>query len=151
MLDAWMGDGDWARTDEVLAAADLADRAGAKQFKLGYLHDHVPIEEAQWYAYAEYTGHSIGVENRRSPQDAATELAERILQDGLCRCGRPVTLYEQVEGKCRWQRVGKRWESSCDAASVRVRDGLRGNLAAMHEAMGARARWIRRRGKGKRA
>lgn len=63
--------------DAVIACADLVGRAGATQFKLGYLHDDVPIEEAGWYAHAQYRGARITVDDRRSPSEAALAFAER--------------------------------------------------------------------------
>jgi hypothetical protein len=125
----------WMQFDAVIAVADLAGRAGAKQFQIGYLHDNVPVEEAAWYAHAQYLGTRLSVDNHRSPQDAALALAQRILLDGLCRCGRRVSLHGGVKGTCRWRLVGKRWESGCDAEAIGIDAAERGNLTAMQQAM----------------
>lgn len=119
--------------DAVIACADLVGRAGATQFKLGYLHDDVPIEEAGWYAHAQYRGARITVDDRRSPSEAALAFAERLLRGAACRCGKTVTLNDGSPG-CRWQLQGKRWQPGCDAPPLHV-DGRRGDLAAMNRAM----------------
>ena len=43
-------------SDAVIACADLVGRTGAKEFQVGYLHDDVPVEQAGWYAHAQYQG-----------------------------------------------------------------------------------------------
>lgn len=131
--------------DAVEACADLVGRAGASGFQIGYLHDDVPIEDAGWYAHAQYRGARIMVEGRRSPSEAALALAERLLRGAACRCGKTVTLTDNSNG-CRWRLAGKRWEPGCDAPPVRV-DGQRGDLAAMNRAM-RRAAAKRGRGHG---
>lgn len=119
--------------DAVVACADLVGRAGASGFELGYLHDDVPIEQAGWYAHAQYRGARMTVEDRCSPSEAALALAERLLRGAACRCGLQVTLNDDVPG-CRWRLQGKAWKPSCDVPSVRV-DGRRGDLPAMNRAM----------------
>lgn len=123
--------------DAVEACADLVGRAGATEFKIGYLHDNVPVEQAGWYAHAEYRGTRITVDDRRSPSEAALALAERLLHGAACRCGRTVTLADGRPG-CRWRLAGKRWEPGCDAPVVKVQ-GPRGDLGAMNRAMRRRA------------
>jgi hypothetical protein len=129
--------------DAVVAAADLVGRAGAREFEIGYLHDDVPVEEAGWYANAKYRGTRITEENHRGPTEAAEALARRILTGARCRCGKLVALSDdgavafdnvtmadgskwsakkaRKAGQCRWTRVGKRWEPSCDMPSVKVK------------------------------
>lgn len=119
--------------DAVIACADLVGRSGATDFKIGYLHDDVPLEEAGWYAHAQYRGARITIEDRRSPSEAALALAERLLRGAACRCGKRVSLGDDSTG-CRWQLMGKRWEPGCDAEPVHV-DGRRGDLPAMNRAM----------------
>lgn len=119
--------------DAVVACADLVGRAGASGFQIGYLHDDVPLEQAGWYAYAQYRGVRITVEDRRSPSEAALALAERLLHGADCKCGQRVTL-DDGRGGCRWRLMGKRWEPSCDAPPVDV-PGVRGDLPAMNRAM----------------
>lgn len=123
-------------TDAVVACADLAGRAGATDFEIGWVHDDVPAEEAGWYAHVRYRGARLTVDDRRSPSEAALALAERILAGGTCRCGKVVTLADGGSG-CRWRLVGKRWESGCDAQSVFVPEGGRGDVAKMRQAIGA--------------
>jgi hypothetical protein len=124
---------DYASGDIVIACADLVGRSGASDFLIGYLHDDVPVEEAGWYAYAQFRGARITVDDHRSPTDAALALAERLLRGATCRCRRAVTLTDGRDG-CRWRLVGQRWEPGCDVAPVRV-DGARGDYAAMRRAM----------------
>lgn len=119
--------------DVVIACADLVGRAGASEFKIGYLHDDVPPEEAGWYAHAQYRGARITVDDHRSPTGAALALAERLLRGATCRCRRPVTLSDGTEG-CRWRLVGQRWQPGCNVAPVSV-PGARGDLGAMQAAM----------------
>jgi hypothetical protein len=106
--------------DAVIACADLIGRTGATGFELGYLHDGVPVEEAGWYAHANYRGTRIMTDEHRSPSAAALALAERLLAGGMCRCGQPVTLDDDRPG-CRWQLMGKRWEPGCDAEPIQGR------------------------------
>ena len=124
--------------DALVAAADLVGRTGAKEFQIGYLHDDVPAPEAGWYAYAQYNGARI-TEEGAGPVDAAEALARRLLEGGKCtRCGglialsghgafaysAPVmtdgstwTAQEAAKaGQCRWTRMGRRWEASCQRA-----------------------------------
>lgn len=126
--------------DAIFAAADLVGRAGAKEFQVGYLHDDVPVEEAGWYAHAQYRGARIGVEDHRGPVEAVEALARRLLDGAECRCGRLVALSdagamvypgayrpdgtvmtpERVaelaeRGQCRWTRKGRHWVGACGA------------------------------------
>ena len=123
----------YVNDDILFACVDLVGRCGAKGFQIGYLHDDVPVEEAGWYAFVQYQGARITVEDQRSPTGAALALAERLLRGAMCRCRRRVTLSDDVDG-CRWRLVGKRWEPGCDAAPLKV-DGLRGDYAALSRVM----------------
>lgn len=129
--------------DAVLAAADLVDRSGARSFQIGYLHDDVPPEQADWYATATYKGTKITAEHHPGPVEAAEALARRLLSGAKCRCGKLVSLSddgavvfpdaklldgttwtaEQVAkaGQCRWTRQGKRWEPGCNAPPIRMK------------------------------
>lgn len=118
--------------DVVIACMDLVGRAGASGFELGYLHDDVPVEEAGWYAHAQYRGARIMVEDHRSPTGAALALAERLLRGAMCRCRRPVTLSDGVDG-CRWRLAGQRWEPGCNSEPIHVK-GAQGDHAAMTQA-----------------
>lgn len=130
-------------TDMVIACYDLAGRCGATECTIGYLHDDVPVDQAGWYAHAQYRGARITVEDQPSPDAAAYALAVRLLTGGTCRCRRPVTLADDRPG-CRWRLVGARWEPSCDAAPVHV-TGRRGDLGAMARAMAEPANRAERR------
>jgi hypothetical protein len=107
--------------DVVVACADLAGRAGARDFEIGYLRDDVPTDQAGWYAQVTYRGARLMADEHRSPTAAALALAERILSGAQCRCGRQVALADDQPG-CRWQLVGKRWEPGCDGP--RAADGV---------------------------
>jgi hypothetical protein len=132
--------------DVVRALVDLVGRTGATNLELGYLHDDVPVEQAGWWAYAQYRGARITTADHRSPTGAALALAERLLAGATCRCTRPVTLSDDGAG-CRWRLVGDRWEPGCDEPPLKVK-GARGDPAAMQQAMTNRA--ARRRKKGRR-
>lgn len=119
--------------DIVVACVDLVDRAGASGFEIGHLHDDVPVEQAGWYAHAQYRGARITVEDHQSPTAAALALAERLLAGATCRCRQPVTLSDGRAG-CRWRLMGARWEPGCDVPPIRV-EGDRGDHAAMQRAL----------------
>lgn len=122
-------------TDVIIACADLIDRAGGKGMSLGYTGDpEGPAANAGWYAYAEYQGARITVEDHASPSAAAHALAERILTGATCRYGQPATLSDTTPG-CRWTLQGKRWEPGCDVPPVRVSGIKRGDHAAMARAL----------------
>ncbi len=120
----------------VIAAVDLVERTGAKQFEIGFLHEDVPVEEAGWYAHAQYKGTRITAENQPGPAEAAEALAVRLLTGAKCKgCGKLVALtregatafhnpvmsdgsrftFEEAVrvGQCRWRREGERWVSGC--------------------------------------
>lgn len=130
--------------DVVVACVDLVGRAGASGFEIGYLHDDVPVAEAGWYAHASYQGTRVIVEDHRSPSGAALALAERLLAGAICRCREPVTLTDGVAG-CRWRLAGKRWEPGCDAPTIEVPGGKRGDYAAMQQAVAEPANRAERR------
>lgn len=128
--------------DAVIACADLVGRAGATGFEIGYLHEGVPIEEAGWYAHAQYRGARITAEDHPSPEAAAEALAWRLLTGAKCRCGKLVALsdagaiaYDNAHlidgstwtpeqaaeaGQCRWTRNGRTWTPGCDAPPLRI-------------------------------
>lgn len=130
--------------DAITACADLVARTGAKEFKIGYLHDNVPPEQAAWYAHAQYRGARIGVENHRGPTEAADALSQRLLTGAQCfHCKKLVALSDHgamafdttlvdgtpwtkeqaaKAGQCRWRRMAARWVRGCDA------DGLAASI-----------------------
>jgi hypothetical protein len=120
--------------DVILACADLAGRAGALDFEIGYVHEGVPVEDAGWYAQVSYRGARIMTDEHRSPSLAAAALAERLLAGAACRCGQPVTLSDTREG-CRWRLAGRRWEPGCDAPPIRIPAAGRGDPTVMLRAL----------------
>lgn len=122
--------------DVIRAARNLVTRSGGNNLTLGHLHDNVPVDEAGWYAKAQYDGAVVMVEDQPGPEEALTALCERVLTGAQCqRCGGLVQLRdggamaypnvprpdgtrwskEEIEaaGFCRWKREGPRWEPSC--------------------------------------
>lgn len=127
--------------DPMLAAVDLVGRSGARDFEVGYLHDDVPIADADWWASAHYAGTKIIEEHHVGPVEAANALAVRLLTGAKCtRCGGLVTLSDDgafawteatlidgtpwtaadalvaaaTHGQCRWRRVGPKWIMGCE-------------------------------------
>lgn len=123
------------------AAIDLFVRCGASEFNFGYLHEDVPPEDADWYAYVGFRGSRITVEHERGPVEALDALAARVLDGGMCTtCHRinttspdGVVVRDTVNvhdgskmsqdqaaanvrrnGACHWVRDGERWYSGCD-------------------------------------
>lgn len=129
--------------DIVDACIDLVGRCGASGLQIGHLHDDAPVAEAGWYAYAQYRGARITVEDHQSPTLAALALAQRLLQGAACRCGETVSLSDDRPG-CRWRLVGARWEPGCDVPPITVTGSRRGDYAALVRAMGAGNRAERR-------
>lgn len=100
--------------DALTAGLDLIRRSGAKSVEFGYLHDDVPIEQADWYCQCMYSGARLIVEHHRGPVEAVEALARRILDGALCRrCGQAIQLSDGKSG-CRWTRSGAKWEPGCD-------------------------------------
>lgn len=118
------------------AAADLVGRTGARSLEFGYLHDDVPMHEADWWASVQYNGAKVIAEHHRDPIAALEALCQRLLTGGQCqRCGGLVSLSDdgavaypgaarpdgtvwteaeiRAAGHCRWRREGKRWEPGC--------------------------------------
>ncbi|GIH95374.1 hypothetical protein ACFFMN_23800 [Planobispora siamensis] len=109
-----MHDTPWFETDAAIACVDLIGRSGATNFEFGYLHDDVPMEEAAWYAHAQYRGARITAQGHRDPIAAMEELARKVLAGGLCTgCQCTVSLSDDGAGLCRWRRMGPRWEMGC--------------------------------------
>lgn len=131
--------------DIITACADLVGRAGAREFEIGHIHDNVPVDEAGWYAHATYQGARIQTQDHRSPTAAALALAERLLANASCRCGRTVTLSDDQPDRCRWRLTGARWEPGCDAPPIRMDKAMRGDWDGMNRAMRRRANRNRRR------
>ena len=117
--------------DAVKACADLVGRTGAKTFQIGYDED----PPRRWYAYAQYKGARLTVEDCRGPVEAADALSRKLLTGGKCtHCGGLITLTDAgavafprhfTDGSevteetaramphCRWRRMGGKWERGC--------------------------------------
>lgn len=101
--------------DRATAAVDLIGRTGATDLEIGYLHDDVPTDQADWWATARYRGARVTVEHKRSPGHALDSLLARLLDGGQCRwCGREVTNRRSAGRRhCRYQRIGERYVRGC--------------------------------------
>lgn len=130
----------------VIACANLVGRTGARHFEIGYLHDDVPVEQAAWWASAQFRGARIQVDGHIHPAAAATALAVKLLTGAKCRCGKLVALSDRgarvfedarmadgtvwtaaqaaAAGQCRWRLTGNRWEPSCAVPAQRRRGPL---------------------------
>ncbi|HZX37997.1 MAG TPA: hypothetical protein VFF37_06625 [Streptomyces sp.] len=127
--------------DAVMAAVELAGRSGATDFTFGYVHDDVPIEEAGWYAHAQFRGARITAEDHRGPVEACEALARRLLTGAKCaHCqglislssrgafawksatlidGTPWTAEQAAAARqCRWTRIGPHWKRGCEQATA---------------------------------
>lgn len=123
--------------DEVIATVNLVGRTGAKNLEIGYLHDDVPSERADWYAHAQYKGARIIAEHHTGPVEALEALASRLLTGAKCaHCGGLVALSKDAAfayfrshlvdgttwnaaqaaaaGQCHWRRDGARWVRGCE-------------------------------------
>lgn len=125
--------------DALLAAVDLVGRTGAHEMQVGFLHDDVPSEQANWWAHAQYRGARVSVEHHTGPVQALEGLAERLLTGGKCnKCGKLTTirsdggivypdaqladgsrvdLNEARQGFCQWRRIERRWVRGCATGS----------------------------------
>jgi hypothetical protein len=137
--------------DAVIAAADLADRAGARSLTVGWDCPHAPdaddehaCEQVTWHATAQFKGTRVTVERHPGPVEAVEALARRLLTGARCRCGKLVALSDEGAwvdpggtlldgtrltpkqakrmGQCRWTRRGKRWEPGCNAPPIRRKE-----------------------------
>jgi hypothetical protein len=101
--------------DAMDAALDLIGRTGAKQMEVGYLHEDVPPEQADWYAHAQYQGARVIAEHHHGPVEALEALARRLLHGGLCtHCHKTITLSGKSKKYCRWTRRGDKWVRGCE-------------------------------------
>lgn len=99
--------------DALLAAVNLVARSGASDFEVGFLNDDAPMEQADWWAKAQYRGGRLQVEHRKSPVEAAEALARELFKGATCtHCGALIRLSGNKVG-CRWRRAGARWERGC--------------------------------------
>lgn len=120
--------------DVIMACVDVVGRSGARDFEMGYLHERVPMNQAGWWARAQYRGYRMSVEGA-GPVDVAQKLTERVLRGAKCICGKLVALelesafaYHEVllrdgstwtardaaaAGQCLWQRNGAKYARGC--------------------------------------
>lgn len=102
--------------DRATAAIELIARTGATHLEIGYLHDNVPTDQADWWASAQYRGAKIHVEHKRSPGHALDALLVRLLDGAVCRwCGRQVTNRKSASPRrhCIYRRNGDRYIRGC--------------------------------------
>jgi hypothetical protein len=125
--------------DALHATIDLVGRTGATQLQFGYLHDDVPVHQADWWAHAQYRGARIAVEHHAGPIEALEALARRLLTGAKCKCGKLVALSDTeavafegrlldgttwtpqqaaAAGQCRWHRNGPRWTRGCELSAA---------------------------------
>lgn len=120
----------------IVAAAGLVGRSGGKAFNVGYLDETPRMEDARWWASAEYRGAKVIIDEQQSPALACELLARRILEGGRCaHCRQRVTL-KQVRSSfgnfnvaggtrhCRWFRVGPRWFRGCEQLDREIKELL---------------------------
>jgi hypothetical protein len=101
-------------TDALFAAVELVGRTGAKGLEVGYLHEDVPVDQAAWYATAQYQGAKVFVENHTGPVEAVEDLAAQLMEGGLCtNCNRQVSLTKHAFLYCRYVRQGRSWIPGC--------------------------------------
>lgn len=102
--------------DALNAALHVVERTGAKQTQIGYLREGVPVEQAGWYAHAQYHGARVTAEEHPGPVEAAEALARRLLDGGLCAfCGQRISLGDYPGRRCKWTRRGDKWVRGCEA------------------------------------
>jgi hypothetical protein len=138
-----MADLDPSQLPAVIACVDLVGRSGARNFEIGYLHDNVPVDQAAWYAHAQYRGGRITAQDHTGPEQAATALAMRLLTGAKCRCGKLATLIPgeafaftaahtsdgaewnadqaAAAGQCHWRLIDATWQPSCPTPPGRNR------------------------------
>jgi hypothetical protein len=119
----------------MIATVDLVGRTGATGLDIGYLHDDVPPDQADWYASVQYKGARIIVERQRGPIEALEELGKRLLTGAQCHhCkglvalspfgalafnstladGRRWTVEDAKKApQCLWKREGRHWVGGC--------------------------------------
>jgi hypothetical protein len=123
-------------TEAAQAALDLVGRTGARQLEIGYLHEDVPAEQADWYAQVTYKGARIIEEHHTGPAKALEALAAQLLTGAMCNhCkglvalsrdgaaffggafthGATMTIDEaRARPQCLWRREGERWVRGCE-------------------------------------
>lgn len=103
--------------DRMAAAVDLIGRCGATDLEVGFLHDDVPMEEADWWAAAHFRGARVTVEHKKNPGHAVDSLLVRLLDGARCaHCGKYVTNRKSVSGRkyCKFIREGERFQRGCE-------------------------------------
>lgn len=118
------------------AVAELIGHTGATAFEIGFTSDD-PLKPG-WFAYAQYPGARIMVEDHTTPTQAASALAAKLLVGARCRCGRTAALFgiefkypegkyllvknrqgvnlngaQTREGFCEWNLIDDKFVPSC--------------------------------------
>lgn len=96
----------------IAGAIDLAERAGARHFKLWSWSSSADVD--RWHVEVTWTRNKIiEVSGLSTPVDAATAIAVRMLLHAVCRCGYPTTIHDMEPCRCTWRLTGSRWKPSC--------------------------------------
>ena len=138
-------------TAAVVASVDLINRAGGKEFQIGWTCPHVPDEEdghncpdVTWWAHAKWKGSQLTAEGHPEPGSAARALAVLVLDGGQCKCGKRATLIADAPG-CLWRLVGDRWVPGCDVPGIEIDGADWGDVPAMGRALNREQRRRARR------
>ncbi len=136
MIGSTIPDGVEFDKERLLAAVEVIGRGAANSLELGWTHDDGP-RPGEWYASASYKGARVIVENEHGPEDAAENLALRLIVGGQCvHCGLTVTVRNEAglvmtvaghpvldedaleetypDRVCVWHRDGPHWLRGCD-------------------------------------
>lgn len=110
----------------VIAAADLVERSGGREFQIGYLYDEGDPEFDErgpcWYASVTYRGARLFSEDHPMPAPACDHLAAQILDGGMCQfCQRRTVVSTTPTGQfvparggdCIWRRDDDVWLAGC--------------------------------------
>lgn len=99
--------------DALLAAYELVGRTGATALEMGYANEEATTAaEASWWAYAQYRGARVMIEDQTDPVQAVEGLARKLLTGAMCTgCQRIITLSGVGVNprRCRWTRNGRHW------------------------------------------
>lgn len=133
--------------EPLLAAIELVERSGARDFEVGHLEEGAtPCALGRWWAKAQYHGQRLYADEHVSPAHAADALARQILEGGQCTlCGLTVATAQQLVEKaaeglvpktecCLWIRRGEHWIAGCvdpDAEARRLESAVRSGPGQM--------------------
>lgn len=129
-------------TDAVVASADLVRRAGGVEFEISWDCPHLPTDEINddhscphvvWTCSAQWKGHRLWSVPHPLPDEAATDLARKVLRGATCKCLKTVVLSESEKG-CQWKLRRNRWEPGCHADPLSMPGLIHGDLVGMNRA-----------------